>query len=309
VFAGSNGQAPPLSLRENYALLQRQMNESLRQGNAPTTTGQAGMRVAEVAAKLVREIPARLASQSVPRVIASTSSPLESTFLQRLVTDAIDEASVPPHLNDPQNVTIARMRQALRVSTRRHEESMLRPPARNEPACAMGGECRGNSIICQGGGMTLMAFYYENEWAKYRYDVEHGVPNARLPDNARMCLLCLRYDTNRFLMSTRTQNVQFLVSPPATTDASGGANDTSPLPALVQPHFNLTNVEGEYRLEDCNTPVAPVFEGMLYPMVKPSLIQFARAVDPETGGVIFRQLFPYPNARTSTTMPTSSSSF
>lgn len=94
------------------------------------------------------------------------SSPLESTFLQRLVTDVIAEAGVPPHLNDPQDESLMRMRQALRVSTRRHEESMLRPPRSNEPGCANGDRCKGNAIICQGGGMRLVAFYYEDEWAK-----------------------------------------------------------------------------------------------------------------------------------------------
>ena len=132
-----------------------------------------------------------------------------------------------------------------------------------------------------------MAFYYEEEWAKYTYDVESDVPDARLPELARPCLLCLRYDTDEIIMMTRTQNVQFA------TDVSASAPDVQP--TIVQPHFNMTGVDGEYRLEDCNAPVSGAYEGILYPIVKPSLTQFVRDVDAETGLDFFRQLFPYPN--------------
>jgi hypothetical protein len=293
VFAGSTtGKMPPLEMRDNYELLGRQMDASLH-ANHTGVSGKAGLRVAEISSKLVREAPKQLNAMTLPRVLASISSPLERCFMQRLVTDTIEEASLPPHLNDPQNTAVTRMRQALRVSRRAHEEKMLRPPRPNEPACSNGADCQGNALICQSGGMTLVAFYYEDEWAKYAYDREHAIPETRLPDNARVCLLCLRYDMQRFVMSTRTQNVQFLIENSATAPNA--------MPALVQPHFNLTEVEGEYCLADCITPVTPVFEGILYPMVKSSLTQFIRIIDPETGGPMLRQLFPYPGAGSVTT--------
>jgi len=283
VLRGSGGAQPPLAMRDNYDALHRNMDAVLRAGNAPIS-GQAGMRIAEVASTLVREVPKRLAGMTLPRVLAATVSPLENTFLQRLVTDVVDEASMPPHLNDPQSAGVVRMRQALRVSPRRHEESMLRPPRAGEPACAMGSACKGNAIICDGGGMTLVAFFYEDELKKYEYDVRNGVPDARLPDNSRLCLLCLRYDANRHLVSMRTQNVQCLL-------------DAVESVVLVQSHFNLVDVEGEYCLADCNAPVAPVFEGIMYPIVKPALMQFERHIDAKSGEIYYRQLFPRPGAR------------
>ena len=287
VFASpTTGVAPPLSMRENYTLLQRQINDALRSGRAPTS-GQGGSRIADVASRLVREAPDLIRGVSGMRVLASTASPLENAFVQQLVTEYVAEASLPPHANDPQNEAVERMRQAIRPSHRRHEEAMLRPPRPGEPACIRGADCKGNAIICEDGGETLVAYYYEDEWAKYQYDVRNGVPDARLPDQARMCLLCLRYDTHRFIHAVRTQNTQFLLN------NSLEHPDTPPV--LVQPHFNLTNVPGEYRLQDCNTPVSPVFEGILYPMVKPSLTAFVRAIDPATHGIVFRQLFPYPS--------------
>lgn len=296
-FAGSTGEMPPMSLHENYAMLHQEMRTSQSRERAPTT-GQVGMHVAEVSSKLVRELPKQLSGVTLPRVLASVSSPLESTFLMNLVTDVINDASIPPHLNDPFNKSLNAMRQILRVSPRRHEESMLRPPRANELPCAAGQACKGNAIICKDGGETLMAYYFEDEWAQYQHALSTDAPNARLPDNSRLCLLCLRYDTNRFLVATRTQNVQYRI------DNHAGGQDE--VPVLIQSHFNLVDVPGEYRLEDCNSPIAPVFEGILYPVVKPSLTHFVRAID-ETGGVIFRQLFHYPDAESTLTRPTSTS--
>ena len=66
-------------------------------------------------------------------------------------------------------------------------------------------------------------------------------------------------------------------------------------PTLISRHYNLVGVPGEYCIEDTILPTGPVFEGMLYPIVKPSLMSFRRVVDRRTGDVCFKQLFSYPN--------------
>jgi len=286
VFKGSGGAPPPLEMRGNYSLVQQYCRESLNASDAPVV-GQMGMRIAECASALVRETNNRPHAAPIPRLLASTVSPLEDSFLNKLVADVIREAGVPPHLNDPQNTTLQRMRQALPVSRRAHEEKMLRPPRAGEPACAMGVRCKGNQIICQGGGTTLMAFYYENEWADHLQRLNEGL-QSRLADLSRNCLLCIRYDVNRFLVSTRNDNMQFRVDAPN--------SDSDPTPTLIQPHFNIVDVPGEYRVEDCNTPVDAVFEGILYPIVKPSLRHFRRVYDRYSNTVVFQQTFAYPKA-------------
>jgi len=285
VFNGADGTPPPFDMHANYSMMQSYLRNSMNASDAPTV-GQMGMRVAECSSALVREIDNRPHKAPLPRVIASTSSPLEDSFLNKLVCEVVRGAGVPPHLNDPQNESLVRMRQALRVSRRAYEESMLRPPRGSEPPCAMGARCKGNQIICQGGGATLVAFYYEEELAKYHNDAQRGLAVVH-PDKTRNCLLCIRYDVNRFLMSTRNDNMQFRVEAPA--------SERDATPTLVQPHFNLVNVVGEYRVEDCNTPVDAVFEGILYPIVKPSLRHFRRVVDTHTNTVLFRQTFGYPS--------------
>ncbi len=291
IFAGSTGIMPPLDIQANYALLHREIAEAADTDNAPAA-GQPGKHIPDMTARIIREDARRYSSQSLPRVLASSETPFESTFLARLVTSASAEAGVPPHMNDPTNEYLMRMRNALRPSRRHHEERMLRPPRTHEPACSMGTACKGNLIICDGGGATLMAFYYEDEWATYTAAVDTGNANARLPENSRLCLLCLRYDTNRFLVSARLRNVQY--------DVPNSLSGTDTPPPLVQPHYNLVDVDGEYCLEDCNTSTTYAFQGVLYPIVKPSLTQFERVDDPETGSYRFRQTFPYPSNATST---------
>jgi len=102
------------------------------------------------------------------------------TFYRMLVQRATKSASIPPHLNDPQSTSLARIRQAVRVSPRAHEERMLRLPRAGEPPCSMDERCAGNQIQCQMGGGTLVAFYYEDEWAKYQEEMRRSQATVRL---------------------------------------------------------------------------------------------------------------------------------
>jgi hypothetical protein len=281
IFAGVDGHMPPLDIHDNYALLARQIVASLRAGNAPTS-GQAGSLVRTVATRLMRELPDRLTGTAAPRPVTSLASPMLNTFMAKLISDTAHESSIPPHMNDPNNPMLQRIRQSLRVSTRVHEETMMRPPAANEPACACGAECAANKIVCQGGGMTWVAFYYVDEWQAYRYDVENGVPDARLPNLDRPCILCMRTITNMYYMAVRTQKVQLSLDP-----VSDGA-----YPAIIQPHHNLPT---EYPLEACHVPVSTKYEGLVYPIVRPCLTCFAQSFDAH-GNIVYRQLIPWPSA-------------
>ena len=244
VFSSKNGGVrPPLAMQDNYKLLHRQVQDATRasSGDTSATAGQLGMRIADVAAQLVRETNQSAQSGQLPRVMASTVSPLMDTFMRSLVQRSIKSAHMPPHLNDPQSEAMTRLRQSVRVSRRAHEEKMSRVPRPGEPACSMGQRCMGNSIMCQGGGATWVAFYYEDEWAKYHADIKAGLP-ARLPAQERQCLLCIQYDTHRFIMSLRNDNMEVAI------------NTTPTTPVILQPHFNLVDVEGEYPSEYCWVP-------------------------------------------------------
>ena len=286
VFNGDGGATPPLSAAENYEMLRQQIDTSYRQGHVPQGASRGGARVAEVASELFRTARGTLSGLAKPAIVPSTVSPLEHTFMQRVVTDTVAAVGLPPHLNDPTSELYARLRASLRVSHRRHEEAMMRPARVGEHECARGASCVGNKIVSEGSGRTLVAFYYEDELAQYRYDLEHGVTGARLPDKSRMCILCMRSDVNRWIMAARVQNVQYRLENGLDGDA----------PVLVQQHYNLVNVPGEYRIEDCHTPLATVHEGLVYPVVKPNLLEIRRVVDPATGEVRFEQLLQYPSA-------------
>jgi len=76
--------------------------------------------------------------------------------------------------------------------------------------------------------------------------------------------------------------------------------DAQAMPVILQPHFNLVDVEGEYPSEYCLTPVLEGYEGLPYPTVKPSLLYFQRVFDTKTGDVFFRQKIPFPTASSGT---------
>lgn len=134
--------------------------------------------------------------------------------------------------------------------------------------------------MCPGGGATLVAYYSETEWAKYADDVRGGVGTARLPDVSRRCLLCMRYDVNRWVVNLRAENM---------------ALRHQETPAVLAPFYNLVDVPGEYRMEDCIVCTNEVYEGLLMPVVQPSLRGFQRLMDTRTGTVRFQQLLPYPD--------------
>ena len=172
---------------------------------------------------------------------------------------------------------------------------MFRVPLPGEPACPRGSQCRGHMIVCPEGGATLISYQEESVWQRYMSDRRKGLTDSRLPQKFTLCLLCIRFDVECFLVSMRNDNVQLRVDWPEKNDSSSSSSSSGPPPALIQPHFNLTDVPGEYQLEDCNAPVGTLYEGLLYPIVKPSLRCFRRTTCPETGVVMFRQLLPYPD--------------
>jgi len=290
VHAAADGTMPPMSMSANYDTFKRALTEQATTSSS-AATGQMGERLALIASDLVRRVEAQqdgAVPTKLPRLMASMASPLESTFLRRLVVDAANAADIPPHLNYVGD-SVDAMRQYLSVSRRAHEEVMLRVPSQGEPACPRNEDCRGNQIICPGGGATLISYQDEEVWTRYAADRRRGTTDSRLPNNHRLCVLCTRFDVESFLVSMRNDNVQLrLVS---------GVDSAGPPPALIQPHFNLTDVAGEYRLEDCNSPVGALYEGLLYPIVKASLRCFRRTTCADTGVVKFEQLLAYPGQK------------
>jgi hypothetical protein len=295
---GEDGTMPPLSMQSNYDDFRRFLTEQAAT-SASAAIGHMGERIMLVSNDLVRRVQQVSKGSGgvptqLPRLMVSSESPLESTFLKRLVTETVRSAEVPPHLNYVGD-TVDEMRQYLVPSRRAHEEQMFRVPLPGEPACPRGAQCRGHMIVCAEGGATLISYQEESVWQRYMSDRRKGLTDSRLPQKFTLCLLCIRFDVECFLVSMRNDNVQLRVEWPEKNDSSSAGGGGGPPPALIQPHFNLTDVPGEYRLEDCNAPVGTLYEGLLYPIVKPSLRCFLRTTCPETGVVMFRQLLPYPD--------------
>jgi len=274
--SSSSAMSLPLSMQANYELLNRHAQASLaKESGAAAAAGQLGQRSAERAAYLLREMKrGGIAETPLPRTEEHLNNPLDNSFFRTLVTQP---GLTAPHLNPD---TEQRIRESLVPSRRAHEEAMLRTPQSGEPVCAAGDKCKGLLIQCPGGGAKLMAYYTEPEWAKYQDELRAGVQTARLPEISRCCLLCIRNDANRFVTSLRAENLNF-------------RHDR---PVIVAPFYNLTDVEGEYRLEDCIVPTAKEYVGVFMPIVAPSLRGFERVIDTGTaaGVVRFRQLLPYP---------------
>ncbi len=270
------GSNAPMSLQNSYEIFQQSVRDSLKQSTAMPVANQLSSRAADRAALLVRDLSrARAAHTPTPRLLNNIASPLDDTFLAKMVKQTVADDMTPPHLNpDVERM----MRSKLSVSRRRHEEAMLRVPRAGEPACSAGAYCRGKQILCKGGGETLMAFYSENVWQLYQEKLSAG-EEATLPKNAGHCLLCLRFDINKYIVNMRAENV---------------ALDASSNPILISTHYNLVDVPGEYCLGDMIAPLEHVYEGLLMPVVKPSFRNFERCVDERTGDIYFRQLLPDP---------------
>jgi len=185
---------------------------------------------------------------------------------------------------------------AQQPSRRAHEEMMLRTPADNEPACAAGDACRGHQIECEGGGARLVAYYSEHVWAEYvrRADLVRraaleapgaAVEEARLPEQSALCLLCIRVAARQYYLQC------------AMADDSGGGMATVAAAAAQQqpvisasPIYNLVDIDGEYRHEDCFGPSNRFVSGLVRPLVRPDLLSFRRRV---AGHIVyFQQLLP-----------------
>lgn len=278
VYGAPGGKA--LSVRTNLDLMNRYLEQNLANEAASTgivPAGQLGRIVAEKTACLIREVKTRgPGDMRLPRPDTHFPNPIETTFLREFI---MVSGKFGAKLNPD---TERQMRMAMEPSRRAHEEMMLRTPRANEMACAAADKCLGKKIQCPGGGAILMAYYKENEWAKYQDDLRANVSNARLPDLSRRCLLCIRYDAIRFVINLRAQNEAFR---------------HVQNPSVVSTLYNLVGVEGEYRMEDCIVANGHVYEGLLLPIVKPSLFNFEQMIDKTSGCVFFRQILPYPGMK------------
>ena len=275
---GAAGQ--PLSIHGNIDLMNKNLQQNLAKEAASTGAipfGQLGRTVAEQASCLVREVINRGAIEArVPRADDHFTNPIEDTFLRELT---YEDALGGPQLNPD---TERQMRTVMIPSPREHEEEMLRTPRPSELPCSAGDKCIGRRIECPGGGAILMAYYAKHEWAKYQDELRAGLATARLPDLSRRCLLCIRYDANRFVINLRNQNQAFR---------------HRQTPTVVSSFYNLVDIEGEYRSQDCIVANGNVYEGLLLPIVKPSLFGFEQMIDKTSGCIYFRQTLPYPGMK------------
>ena len=179
----------------------------------------------------------------------------------------------------------------LRVSRRAHEERMLRTPTADEPECAAKDKCVGHDLLC--GGATLIAYFFEDEWARHERarDAKRGRSDGddndddgghdddddgRLPENNRLCLL----DIRKQALAYRTLQ-----------EIRGAKPGAGPM-VLASPLYNLSDVPGEYRLCDCVGASMEVDTGLIEPLVKLDLAAFKRVDDASTGITYFVQLLP-----------------
>jgi len=222
--------------------------------SAEAPASNVSLRMPHLSNMLFREAERTESEHKLPSLIDGTD-PSIVTFMRQILT-CLPTETVPAHLN-PDGVRSAR--KALRVSRREHEESMMRTPLANEPACSNGPSCVGTRIA-GGSGAVLVAYKFEGD-------------SEPVPDG--LCILCMRKVIYGNIISLRAEN-----------------RCMRPMQVLMCTFYNLVNVPGEYRAVDCIGPAEHVFEGIVMPVVKLDLSSFHRVPDPAMQVTRFRQLLP-----------------
>ena len=119
--------------------------------------------------------------------------------------------------------------------TREYEESFLCEPDEGERKCCMMSACEGLKLVDNGvGGFVLREFI---------------LPNCTQNTIPAMCLLCTRKSISRAYFSMLS------------ADTSCRANCT------LSSYYNLVNVPGEYRADDCIISNDDRYMGLLMPVV------------------------------------------
>ena len=180
----------------------------------------------------------------------------------------------------PQNtLTTPAARQAMSyardtvVVTRAWEESFMKEAAGSERSCVNGQRrnCMASKIRCNGlvdANFSLVEFYTQ---AEYR-EIEKG--GWKWPDVRKQCILCLRASVYSRFMNARCCNV-------------GVTPDV-----CMSPIGNIVGEPGEYCSQDVFVSGPSKYEGIIIPVVLPSITQFL--VHRVNGIRYLQQLLPKP---------------
>jgi len=215
------------------------------------------------------------------------TDPCAATYVRHIMT-MIPADALAPYLTDE---TLHELRQHVFVSTRKHDEAMLREPRNNEPACSEGDQCWLYQIPGATRDRTLMAYIYESEWVVYqeafrKYQAGQASEPVQ-PTTARKCLLCLRYQVATDVAVLRSQNLWLRI----------GKKEPG---TLVCNFYNVVDVPGEYRSSDCLLPTSTAYHGLVAPVVKFDALSYQMVVHPGTGRMHVKTLLKYPGDDVST---------
>ena len=263
-------EQPPLSIKDAWILEQEYLHQQVASARADGVSAAAPQSAVSSMAHTRCNYMFRQCNSNgpLPRVQSVTGmKPYDRTILWS-IQSCLARLSRPPNMPD----TMLRMlHKDLVLNRRAYEESMMRTPRYGEPACSAGNRCVGTELIC--GGETLVAFFPESTWNEYA-----STPNGRLPANERQCILCYRDNIQRALAIQRQRNLAL-----------------KPSMLAIGEFYNLADVPGEYRSEDCVGPRSDRYEGILYFVVKLCTSSFRREVASDC--TYFRQTLGYPGER------------
>ena len=200
---------------------------------------------------------------SVPLAVSRLPVITTSTFLDLAVGNAPLVANAPQlhHLDDE--------RPEGHVSHRAHEEAMMRTPVAGEPPCVANHECVGRTLIMGGSAEPLVVFMTEHEWHEFQ-----RTKNAANLVNRR-CILCQKHKVQEEWAMLVLQHTEF-----------GGGR------AWLSDRFNLVDVPGEYRHQDCFGLDPRQALGFLGPQARFCAWMYRPEYDAQNGMTRFRQLLP-----------------
>lgn len=160
-----------------------------------------------------------------------------SPFLAPLVADLIRRPPRPTYDLEASS-PVRKMRTSLEICSRAHDESYLTEAVAPQRSCSNGDACQSYRLQ----GFILREFLLPSQH-------ETWVQDGSLPTTPGLCLMCERNAVVASLVGCRSRRLAF-------------QDDT-----LLQSFANRTDVEGEYRHEDCVMSQRKVWEGLPSPIV------------------------------------------